>query len=442
MRYEYIESIDKYYKQLWKNANQAVKEAGFLKEEIYEGNVQYNDMKYPNCVCCRSKRYVKEYPLKPQTKTFMSMTVYYSKEKDKHEVRGNVCIHCLLRLHDKIMQLYGFNPFQALAMVCAITNHYYDDKFARMVYMDDDRVYREILKPVSEEASWVDLYFREVYKQEGNKEKDFWGSEDAKPLLAMNFAIDDNEMISEEDKQNADAILATYHYDPFVDDDPKDKPKLRTWLVAMIDDAMKEDFIRMQAALEVVRSFYRMEKWDKNIKELENDGIDGAIVHANDIKKITEMKAKESKTVSEFARDNGFTEKYQMAKSKGSGTMSAIVRDMETSNYDFGVINRYDIETAAAIKQVSDISAESIFKQLNLQAADYVDMVKEQSVEIVKLREELSSAKEELRLFKEKELKQELLQELKEELISKGIPTANVDEMIHREYHLKKEVPV
>ena len=65
--------------------------------------------------------------------------------------------------------------------------------------------------------------------------------------------------------------------------------------------------------------------------------------------------------------------------------------------------------------------------------SDYARMVKEQAEVIINLKNELSSKTEELRMFKEKELKQELLEELKDELISKGIPTENVDEIISRE---------
>jgi hypothetical protein len=114
---------------------------------------------------------------------------------------------------------------------------------------------------------------------------------------------------------------------------------------------------------------------------------------------------------------------------------------MKESNYDFGTVNYYDIATSNAIKQVSDISAESIFKQVAFTGADYADMVKEQAVEIKKMKEELDTCKEENRLLKEKFLKQELLEELRDELIQKGIPTKNVDEMIAKEYNKNRVIP-
>ena len=90
---------------------------------------------------------------------------------------------------------------------------------------------------------------------------------------------------------------------------------------------------------------------------------------------------------------------------------------------------------------MSDISAESIFKQLGLTSADYADMVRQQATEIKNLQSELRTKEEELRLFKEKELKQEILEELRDELIAKKIPTQNVDDMIAKELNKNRVIP-
>jgi predicted DNA-binding protein YlxM (UPF0122 family) len=90
---------------------------------------------------------------------------------------------------------------------------------------------------------------------------------------------------------------------------------------------------------------------------------------------------------------------------------------------------------------VSDISAESIFKQVGFSSAEYADMVREQAEELKRLRELLNMKEEELRLFKEKELKQELMEELREELKKKRIPTENVDGILSREYNKNRVIP-
>lgn len=126
-----------------------------------------------------------------------------------------------------------------------------------------------------------------------------------------------------------------------------------------------------------------------------------------------------------------------MSKSKGSGTLSAVIRDMRDYHYDRGVVNKYNIETADAIKQVSDISAESIFKQLNLTESDYAQMVKEQGQELRKLKADYASLKEENRLLKEKHLKEELMRELALELKDKGISDEDIEEVLKKEVRTK-----
>lgn len=80
------------------------------------------------------------------------------------------------------------------------------------------------------------------------------------------------------------------------------------------------------------------------------------------IKELSETKQKETSLVTQFSKDHGFAEKYATAKSRGSGTLGAIVREMNEKGYDKGAINKFDIETAEAMKQVADISAQSMFK--------------------------------------------------------------------------------
>ena len=436
MRYDYIDTIDRYHKLSWR-VKGAV-ELNFQSKKFYHEDTYLDEKMRVACDCCRTVRSIYEYPLRPKNSFFMGNKIHDKKDENViREVRGVVCVHCLVKMYENQVQEYNMDPYQALYSVCAMTNHYYDDNLAHRIYTDIDREYKDPIKPVPDSVHWVDLYFREVYKSEENSKKDFWNSEnfqfDRILIAAANNRPKTDDLLSKEDKDNYNTILNTFHYDPFEDVEPRLKIKYMSWLVTMIDDAMNGDFVRMQAAIEVVRAFGRMDDLDKQIKILQNDGPNGVIAHAGDIKRLTEIKNKEAAMVTQFSKDNGFAEKYAMSKSKGSGTMSAIVRDMKNAHYDFGTINKYDIETANAIKQVSDISAESIFKQIGFSDSDYARMVKEQAEVIINLKNELSSKTEELRMFKEKELKQELLEELKDELISKGIPTENVDEIISRE---------
>lgn len=444
MEYDYIESVDRYYKQSKGAGSKKVKELTFVREILLGRDLSMEDQRAPSCDCCGTVRAYGEFAIKPKD-GLMTWRIRKNKSSPIKEYRNNVCYGCLVRLHNYFIEVCHMDQFEALYAVCCYTNNYYDDAYAHAVQADTNKRYRQTSEVVGKDVPWITLYFREVYKQDGNQNKLFWDSENFQfnkiLISAKNDSIEKKELFSEEDRNNYNTILNTYHYDPFEEDDVKTRPRLMTYLVTMIDDSMVNDLVRMQSALEIVRAFFRMEDLGRQIRNLQNDGPDGALEHANDIKKLIDMKKKEADIVSQFVKDNGLSEKWATSKQKGSGTMGAIVRDMENAHYDFGTINRYDIETSAAIKQVSDISAESILKQVGLQSSDYADMVKEQAETIRTLTSDLSSAREELRLIKEKGLKQELLEELKEELIAKGLSTEVVDEMIDKEAaHRKKLV--
>ena len=137
--------------------------------------------------------------------------------------------------------------------------------------------------------------------------------------------------------------------------------------------------------------------------------------------------------ISSFAKDNGFSERYATTKAKGSGTLSAIVRDMDLYGYDDGAVNMFNIEMSGAMQQVSDISAESMFKQLALTDSDYALMVKEQGTIIRKMQKTLSTQAEELRLLKEEHLRQELVEKYKNELQERGIKPEEVAELVNDE---------
>ena len=106
---------------------------------------------------------------------------------------------------------------------------------------------------------------------------------------------------------------------------------------------------------------------------------------------------------------------------------------MKDAHYDRGITNRYDIETSEAIKTVSDISAESIFKQLQLTDSEYANMVKQQAEALKTLREKNHRLEEELRLYKERHLKEELMEELEKDLRKKGLAEKDIKNVLDAE---------
>ena len=144
--------------------------------------------------------------------------------------------------------------------------------------------------------------------------------------------------------------------------------------------------------------------------------------NANILKNLIEQKAKETAMVDSFSKAHGFAERYQTGgKTKGAGTLSSVVRDGFYNHFDKLAVNKFDIETSNAMRQVADISAASMMNQIQLSSDDFRKMVEEQAEKIRELTDQVAKLSEANRLFKEKEIKQQLLDEYVEDLKAKGI---------------------
>ena len=188
---------------------------------------------------------------------------------------------------------------------------------------------------------------------------------------------------------------------------------------------MVNDLVRQRAAIEIVKSFYRIDCIGQAIQELQSN-TQSMMDNSGVMKELIAQKKKETDMVTAFSKDHGFAERYQLAKAKGNGTLSSIVRDGFESHFDRLAVNKFDIETGNAMQQVANISAQSMLNQLQLTSDDYRNMITDQSHEIQELHLQVEKLKEANRLLREKQLKQELLNEYESDLKRKGITSDDV----------------
>ena len=239
--------------------------------------------------------------------------------------------------------------------------------------------------------------------------------------------------LTEEDKQNRADIKKAFSYDPFETKPISQRPMLYRSLSQMIDPTLNNDLVRQRAAIEIVTNYEEIDRLDVAIAKLSLTP-DDIVQNAKDLETLRKMKSDVNKNISMLCKDHGLSAKYANSKSRGAGTLSGIMRDMEESNYDDGKTNLYDIETSESMKQCSDISAKSIMSQLRLSDSDYAQMVEEQAVVVRKEIAARKQAEEALRLCKEYLRKQELIAELIKEYKRKGIPTEEIEELLAPEF--------
>ena len=200
-------------------------------------------------------------------------------------------------------------------------------------------------------------------------------------------------------------------------------------LELMIDESMSEDFVKLQAAIEIVRSFQR-------IKELRNEEqkLKEAGESAKAIKELSDLRGKELDQITKFSKDHGFAEAYRTKKAKGAGTLTGCMNEMREKFYEDGLINFYNVKTCKEMQETANMSIEAIFSQIGLNDNEAWQMVAEQSKRIIAKDAELLDLKEKLRQ-KEIEIKTMQLTERarKEGTIEVGYEVADNNEEISKE---------
>lgn len=339
------------------------------------------------------------------------------------KVRMIACKSCAQKLFEFFLNMYKKTD-KALFQFCAALDVYYDPDIIKNM-------------TVSDMPSFVSIYCDKISKGKSI----IYGFGDSPALFAPqeNTSGDStNDGLSEEDIKNRMDILSNFHYDPFENESLSERKKLYRNLCTMSDPAMVNDLVKQRAAIEIVRTFARIDRWTDAINELSADP-QTMLQNNRDIKTLIDAKAKETDMITKFSKDHGFAERYATAKSKGAGTISATIRDMEEFDYDDGKVNFFDIKTSESMSQAAEISAGAIFKQLSLSEADYVDMLKRQKQIVEDLYKENDRLKEENRMIYKQITKQELLKELAQELKEKGMGKDEIAGLVMSEIKLTKD---
>lgn len=375
------------------------------------------------CACCNNLRKMEWFAYVPNDSFGVT-----DKEGRRHTV---YCQSCAEAMATDLCEKFGGDKAKAIYAMCAYTGVYYDDVLAKKILRE-----RHIWDDGTEITNmhWFTLYTRAESVDERDSLKSFSTSDNLafEAVLKFQYGSGVVDRLSDKDKANRATVIAAYHRDPFEDEPFEDRPSLYEDLITMGTDDVAEDLPKARAAIEIVRGYSRIDKINAALLKMQQS-IESMVENEKSIKALSEQKKNELNAIGNLSKDHGFAEKYANARSKGSGTITAIVRDMKESGYDWGAVNKFDIETARAMQQVADISAHSMFKQLNFTSADYSDMVKEQAEEIRKMQNIMMKQAEELRILKEEHLKQELLAEYRQKLLNRNINEVEIDQLVEAE---------
>ena len=333
-----------------------------------------------------------------------------------------LCKDCTRALYKMILTECEGDHLEALFQLCTTNDWYYDDLLAQSITTE-----------LASDDVMPDRYLEVIFNNEEYKGKTFYKQLSRPFFVKMSSFKEGEDELTEDDKQNRADIKKAFSYDPFETKPISQRPMLYRSLSQMIDPTLNNDLVRQRAAIEIVTNYEEIDRLDVAIAKLSLTP-DDIVKNAKDLETLRKMKSDVNKNISMLCKDHGLSAKYANSKSRGAGTLSGIMRDMEESNYDDGKTNLYDIETSESMKQCSDISAKSIMSQLRLSDSDYAQMVEEQAVVVRKEIAARKQAEEALRLCKEYLRKQELIAELIKEYKRKGIPTEEIEELLAPEF--------
>ena len=329
-----------------------------------------------------------------------------------------LCKDCTRALYKMILTECEGDHLEALFQLCATNDWYYDDLLAQSITAE-----------LASDDIMPDRYLEVIFNNEEYKGKTFYKQLSRPYFVKMSSFKESEDELTEEDKQNRNDIKKAFGYDPFETKPISQKSMLYRSLNQMVDPTLNNDLVRQRAAIEIVTNYEEIDRLDVAIAKLSLTP-DDIVKNAKDLETLRKMKSDVNKNISMLCKDHGLSAKYANSKSRGAGTLSGIMRDMEDNDYDEGVVNLYDIETSTSIQQCSDISAKSVSAQLKLSDSDYAEMVEEQAIVV---RQEIAArkkAEEALRVCKEYLRRQELIADLVQEYKRKGLSTAEIEELI------------
>lgn len=170
--------------------------------------------------------------------------------------------------------------------------------------------------------------------------------------------------VNEEYKTNRRDVIRLTGYDPFLNYPiEEDKPMLYAQVVSFIDEETKNDGMKMNAVIQIVKSFNQISKINDAIDELSSDTMK---LNNNNgtIKQLAETVSKLLSGANALAKDNGISVNFNNNKSKGQNTLTGKMKELDQIGFRSAKINMYDIDYCKGMQQVAEISAKAQVDQI------------------------------------------------------------------------------
>lgn len=333
---------------------------------------------------------------------------FYMSYSKLNRARGrmNICKDCLWGLFNELSD--EIDSFEVVAYYICM---YIDSPFYKNVFLSAiDETQKKLEEKAKKEEEYIffdvknnrehQLKSFQTYMTKINSLPQYRGDTfRSGESIAEDDILDNRELekaeekCTDEDKQNEKDVIRILGFDPFEDENAKDRRFLFNRMVNMLTDDILDDNIKLMAVISVIKSFNQIDNVDNAIAKLTKD-TNSIGDKAGNMKTLVDVKKNLSKSALDMCNSNGLSEK----KTTGSGTLTAKMKEMHEIRLDEEKANLYDIRTSDGMRQVADMSNDSIINRLRLAENDYADIVADQRDMVRTAQAERDKAKEDLRL--------------------------------------------
>jgi len=281
---------------------------------------------------------------------------------------------------------------------------YESEKIALKIwcYKLDLPYYEGLYQSITESNSnfGVGMYMRQIQMRQYQYKTFLNSIVDGELTKTVNEIKEDIESKwTKKDKQNMNYSISTVGYDPFDDSGMTDMDRKYCFNILAVYcdvDGVKKDGHKLQSVIQLTNLHMQCKKIDESM----NQQLLQAHSDENRLKNLTGAKKQLLDSISKIAQDNNIASNYNKNSKQGQNSLSAKMKEMESNGFEEIKVNLFDIKTCEAMKQIADLSNESIMDQLTFDSSDYSEMIKEQREMILKYEQTAEAINEENRLLK------------------------------------------
>lgn len=214
--------------------------------------------------------------------------------------------------------------------------------------------------------------------------------------------------VNEEYKTNRRDVIRMTGYDPFANYPiEEDKPLLYAQIVSFIDEETKNDGMKMNAVIQIVKSFNQISKINDAIDDLSSDTMK---LNNNNgtIKQLADTVSKLLSGANALAKDNGISVNFNNSKSKGQNTLTGKMKELDLIGFRDAKINMYDVDYCKGMQQVAAISAKAQVDQIGFDenVMDEIQNIRRELVETLQKERDKAIERSRRLLVENKDLKE------------------------------------